>query len=162
MESAVASFQTRTDVATRPGLAFAHIIDLDAWPTFRGFGPVPGIVEAKLVNGTTVGPGSRIRVTNTDGSVHHEVMQVFEHGRHVTIQMELTPPASYVMAGIEERVDVEAQGDGTRITRTFIVRPRWFFTAPIGWLIAHGFLHRAVVRHNEAVRAALVRGPALD
>lgn len=158
----MASFQTRTDVATRPGLAFAHIIDLGTWPKFRGFGPVPGIVEAKLVNGTTVGPGSRIRVTNTDGSVHHEVMRAFEVGRHITIQMELTPPASYVMAGIEERVDVEAHGEGTRITRTFTVRPRWFFTAPIAWLIAHGFLHRAVVRHNEAVRAALEQSRVAD
>ena len=155
----MASFQTRTDVATRPGLAFAHIIDLAAWPMFRGFGPVPGIVEAKLVNGTAIGPGARIRVTNTDGSVHHEVMHAFELGRHIAIQMELTPPASYVMAGIEERVDVEAHGEGTRITRRFTVRPRWFFTAPFAWLIAHGFLHRAVARHNAAVRAALEKRP---
>jgi hypothetical protein len=153
----VASFQTRTNVATRPGLVFAHVIDLDAWPTFRGFGPVPGIVEAKLVNGATVGPGSRIRVTNTDGSVHHEVIQAFEVGRHLTLQMELTPPASHVMAGIEERVDVEAHGAGTRITRRFTVRPRWFFMAPFAWVIAHGFLHRAVVRHDAAVRAVLER-----
>jgi hypothetical protein len=151
----VAWFQTRSDVATRPGLAFAHIIDLDAWPSFPGFGPVPGIVEATLANGAEIGVGSRIRVTNTDGSVHHEVIQAFEVGRHLTIQMELTPPASYVMAGIEERVDVEAHGEGTRITRRFTVRPRWFFTAPIAWLIAHGFLHRAVERHNAAVRAVL-------
>jgi hypothetical protein len=73
--------------------------------------------------------------------------------------MELTPPASYLMGGIEERVDVEAHGEGTRVTRTFVVRPRWFFTAPIAWVIAHGFLHRAVVRHNEAVRATLSEAP---
>jgi hypothetical protein len=151
----VASFQTRNDVAIRPGLAFAHIVDLDAWPQFPGFGPVPGIVDAKLVNGATVGPGSRIRVTNTDGSVHHEVMKRFEVGRHVTIEMELTPPAAYVMAGIDERVDVEAHGAGTRITRRFTVRPRWFFLAPVAWVIAHVFLRRAVGRHDAAVRAVL-------
>jgi hypothetical protein len=37
---------------------------------------VPGIVRATLVSGT-VGLGGKVRVENTDGSVHHETFVKF-------------------------------------------------------------------------------------
>lgn len=153
------TFTTVSEAPASPDATFAFICDLSRWPLFRGYGPLPGIAEAS-VDGNIVGPNSRIRVRNTDGSVHHEVVQAFEPGRRYVIRMELAPPVSYVMAWIEETVLLEpiAGGSGTRLRRTFVVTPRTWLTAPIAWLFGGVLLPRAVERHNRAVADALA-GP---
>lgn len=146
------TFTTESTLPAPPERVFAYIVDLSKWPLFTGYGPLPGIAEAS-VEGGTVGLGSRIRVRNTDGSVHHEVVEVFEPGRRYVIRMELAPPVSYVMASIHETVALEPEGDGTRMRRTFVVTPRSWLTAPIAWLFGGVLLPRAVERHNAAAAA---------
>ncbi|GDX82525.1 hypothetical protein LBMAG42_43360 [Deltaproteobacteria bacterium] len=146
-------FSTESNAPGSPEAAFAFICDLTRWPLFTGYGPLPGIVEATVEGAVTL--GSRIRVRNTDGSVHHEVVERFEPGRRYTIRMELNPPVSYVMASIEEDVELTAAASGTRIRRTFVLRPRSWFTAPIAWLFGGVLLPRAVARHNARMAAAL-------
>lgn len=138
---------------TSPEAAFAFICDLSKWPLFTGYGPLPGIVEATVEGDVCL--GARIRVTNTDGSVHHEVVERFEPGHRYTIRMELNPPVSYVMASIAEDVELTAVEGGTRIRRTFTVKPRSWLTAPIAWFFGGVLLPRAVARHNERVMAAV-------
>lgn len=157
----VPTFVTTRDNLRSPDETFTYIVTLANWTEFRGYGFLPGIVEASLPDGAPIPPasrqvalGSRIRVENTDGSVHHEVVQAFEPGRRYAIRMELAPPVSYLMARIDERVDLEATPTGTRVTRTFDVVPRGWWTAPLVWLVAK-VLRRAVVRHDEAVAGAL-------
>lgn len=146
-------FSTESNAPASPEAAFAYICDLSRWPLFTGYGPLPGIVEASVEGEISV--GSRIRVRNTDGSVHHEVVERFEPARRFALRMELSPPVSYIMASIEEDVELVAIEGGTRIRRTFRVRPRAWFTAPIAWLFGGVLLPRAVRRHNERVAAAL-------
>jgi len=92
-----------------------------------------------------MGPGARVRVRNTDGSIHHEVVCVFEPGRRYAVRMELSPPASVLMDRIEEDVELaETPEGGTRVTRRFVVTPRSLLTAPIAWFIAQCTLRKAV------------------
>jgi hypothetical protein len=116
---------------------------------------VPGIIEATLPDGWPLRVGSRIRVQNSDGNVHHEVVTQFVPGRRYAVRMEVARPASFVLASIEEQVDLHAAGDGAEITRRFELRPRSWLTWPIAWLICHLFLKRAVIAHNHAMNAAL-------
>jgi hypothetical protein len=46
-----------------------QILDLTKWPDFHGFGPLPGIKAAAFDVQTPGIVGSRIRVTNQDGSI---------------------------------------------------------------------------------------------
>lgn len=151
------TFTTGSTVACTPDQAFAFVVDLTRWPLFRGYGPLPGIVEA-----TCEGPlalGSRVRVRNTDGSVHTEVVAGFEPGRRYAVRMELAPPASRVMASIEEEVEFAPVEGGTLVRRRFTATPRAWFTTPLAWLFGGLLLRRAVLRHDAAVAAALGRGP---
>ncbi len=149
------AFETLTSVERSPAETFAHIVDLASWPSFRGYGPLPGIVSAARVGGGPMDLGARIRVTNTDGSVHHEIVEEFVPGRVFRVRMELTRPASAILARIDERIDLEPRGVGTTVRRRFEVTPRSMLTAPLAWIVAHIFLRRAVVAHDRAVAAAL-------
>lgn len=149
------AFTTRSRAPVPPARVFAFIVDLRQWPSFRGFGPVPGIAEASLAGEGALRVGSRIRVRNTDGSVHHEVVTQFVPGRRYAVRMEVARPASFVLAAIEEQVDLQAVGDGAEMVRRFELRPRWWLTWPLAWLICHLFLKRAVIAHNDAMNAAL-------
>ena len=147
-------FETRSMLPQPPAIVFGHILDLSQWPLFRGDGPLPGIVRAELAGPGPLGVGTRIRVTNTDRSVHHEVIEELVPGERYRVRMELTPPASWLMARIDETVTLSPATGGTEISRRFDVVPRSLATAPICWLIAK-LLRRAVETHNNAVAAAL-------
>ena len=163
------AFTTVSAHPATPEAVFRYIITLSNWPAFTGWGPLPGIVEASLRDDSgrdlPVGLGARIRVRNTDGSVHHEVVREFsppsaangQRGRYA-IRMELSPPASLLMQHIDEIVEVEpegAGGAGTRMTRRVETVPRIFFTWPMVWLLTHLMLKRAVQRHDQAAAAQL-------
>ena len=45
-----------------------QILDVEKWPEFQGYGPIPGIKTAEFEIRTANIVGSRIRVTNLDGS----------------------------------------------------------------------------------------------
>ncbi len=151
-------FTTVSSVPVPPDAAFAFVLDLTQWPLFTGYGPLPGILAAKLPPGETVQLGSRIHVDDADGRHHFERVEVFEPGRRLALRMELVPPASFFMADIYEEVRVEAVNGGTRVTRTFTATPRAWYTWPFAWLFGNFFLSRAVDRHNAAVAARVAAG----
>lgn len=148
------TFQTLSTTPLTPEQAFAYIVTLANWTSFTGYGPLPGIVEATAPGGT-LSLGTRVRVRNTDGSVHHEVVVVFEPGQRYAVRMELSPPASWLMRHIDEEVVLSATPEGTTIRRRFDVVPRSILTAPLVAIIALVFLRTAVRRHDHVVAAAL-------
>lgn len=154
----MASFTTRSVAPASPADTFRYITDVAHWPAFPGFGPVPAITRASLTEGTEMALGSRVRVENSDHSVHHERVMVFEPGRLLELRMEVGRPASWVMARIEERVELAPLGNGTGITRSFVMVPASFLTAPLVWCLTHWFLRQAVERHNARVAEALKVG----
>lgn len=154
----MARFTTCDELPSPPSVVFGGIVDLTKWSAFQGWGPLPGIREATLPEGEQVGLGSRIRVLNTDGSVHHEVVRTFEPYERYSVVMELSPPASYLMDRIEEDIELtETPTGGTRMTRVFTTFPRSVMTAPLVWLITHFLLHKAVIRHNQIIQGELSR-----
>lgn len=145
-------FSTTSAAPGTPEQVFAFITDLANWTSFAGWGPLPGIAEAALPAGESMRLGARVAVRNTDGSRHHEVVTRFEPGRAYAVRMELTPPASYLMAGIDELVLLSLAAGGTHIERTFSVRPRSVLTYPMVWFSTHVMLRRAVLAHDARCR----------
>lgn len=149
--AAVPCFTTIARSPAAPAEVFRTIITLANWPTFTGFGPLPGIVEASLPPGEAMRLGARVRVRNTDGSVHHEVVTAWEPGARYAVRMELSPPASWLMRGIDEDIRLDPDEGGTRVTRRFTTHARGWWTWPVAWLVTHLLLKRAVRRHDRAV-----------
>jgi hypothetical protein len=147
----VPSFTAVSEVPVPPEAVFAYMRDLSNWKRFGGYGPLPGIVEARLPEGETLALGARVRVSNTDGSVHHERVTVFEPPRRYRVRMELEKPASRVFAWIDEAIEVEPTSSGSRVRRRFTTRSRRWYVAPVAWLVTHLLLRPAVKRHDRAV-----------
>ena len=147
----MARLTTTSLVPATPEQVFDFIIDTSRWPEFPGHGPVPGIAKAEAEDGLPLKLGSRVRVENTDGSIHYEMIGVFDRPARIRLDMEVTPPASKVMKGIEEDVRITAVEGGAEVTRTFTLTPRSILTAPMIWLVAKLFLKKAVRKHNRIV-----------
>ena len=94
-------------------------------PTSRGYGVLPGIKAAEFEVRTPGVVGTRIRVTNTDGSSHVEEIVEWEPDRRAPAQMgEFSPPLSRLATGFEETWEFERLGSGTRVVRTFELHPK--------------------------------------
>jgi hypothetical protein len=66
------TFTCREILPLAPEEIAEQILDLTKWPEFRGYGPIPGIRSAEYETKTPNVVGSRIRVSNLDGSSHVE------------------------------------------------------------------------------------------
>jgi hypothetical protein len=127
----------------------AQLLDLEGWPSFRGFGPIPGIRSARFRRRTPEVVGTEIEVTNLDGSAHVETIAVWEPGREVVMRMaEFTPPLAGLATHTVETWCFEPDGSATRVTRSFELHPRGWLArialVPIAWLLG-----RAAARHLE-------------
>lgn len=153
------AFETTSASSAPPEAVWAFMLDTSKWTLFEGYGPIPGIVGATLDGEPAV--GKRFRVENTDGSVHHERITTFEPYTRYAVTMEVAPPVSWVLAGVDETVWLEpTPAGGTRIRRRFDVRPAGFWAWPWTWVIARFLLPRAVERHNAA--SAAPGSPGVD
>jgi hypothetical protein len=80
-----------------------QILDLTKWPEFHGYGPIPGIKVAEFEVQTPGIVGSRIRVTNGDGSSHVEEIVEWEPNHRLRLEMkEFSAPLSRLATGFEE------------------------------------------------------------
>jgi hypothetical protein len=130
-----------------------QILDLTRWPAFRGYGPIPGIHAAAFEARTPGIVGSRIRVTNGDGSSHVEEVVEWEPGRRLRLEMkEFSAPLCRLATRFEEAWGFQRTGNGTRVTRSFRLHARSAPARLLLWVIAL-FLKRAVARHLRAMRA---------
>lgn len=146
-------FTTESLLPRPPAEVFTYITNLENWTTFTGYGPLPGIKSA-----TAPGPlalGTSVRVQDTDGTTHNEVITLFEPPHRYAVRMELVPPASYLMAHILEEINMHPYGQGTKIVRTFTTVPRNAFTGFAVWLITFLFLRPAVQKHDATVLGVL-------
>ena len=66
------TFSCTETLPLAPGDIAGQILDLDKWTAFTGYGVLPGIKAAVFAVRTPGVVGTRIRVTNTDGSSHVE------------------------------------------------------------------------------------------
>ena len=129
-----------------------RILDLANWTEFTGYAVLPGIKAAVYEVRTPGVVGSRIRVTNTDGSSHVEETVEWQPDHSLRLQMkEFSPPLSRLATEFEESWAFERVGTATRVTRTFELYPKSAIARPALWLISL-LLRRAIARHLRQMR----------
>src|SRR4051794_16471052 len=90
---------------TPEGIA-GQILDLTKWPDFHGYGPIPGIKAAEFELQTPSVLGTRIRVTNLDGSRHVEEVVEWLPEKRIRLEMkDFSPPLSRLATRFEETWD---------------------------------------------------------
>lgn len=139
-----------------------HILDLKKWPDFRGYGPIPGIKVAEFEVQTPGIVGSRIRVTNLDGSSHVEEIVEWQPERRLRLEMkEFSAPLSGLATSFEEIWEFERADTGTKVVRSFKLHARSVFARLILRAISF-FLKRAVRRNLREMKQIGVAGhPAM-
>ena len=129
-----------------------QILDLTKWPDFHGYGPIPGIKVAVFEVQTPGIVGSRIRVTNRDGSSHVVEIVEWQPGHRLRLHMkEFSPPLSRFATGFEETWEFKPAGNGTLVTRSFRLHAKSVLRRLLLRVIAF-FLKRAIVRHLREMR----------
>jgi hypothetical protein len=129
-----------------------QILDLTKWPDFHGYGPIPGIQAAVFEVQTPGIVGSRIRVTNSDGSTHLEEIVEWPPDHRLRLLMhEFSAPLSCLATGFLETWEFQREGNETRITRSFELNARSLATWPILWIISF-LLRRAIAGHLQQMR----------
>jgi Polyketide cyclase / dehydrase and lipid transport len=136
---------TPADIAGR-------ILDLANWTGFQGYAVLPGVKAAEYEVRTPGVVGSRIRVTNTDGSSHVEQVVEWRPDRSLRLRMkEFSSPLSRLATEFVESWAFERAGTATRVTRSFELHPKSAVTRPALWLISL-LLRRAIARHLGQMR----------
>lgn len=124
-----------------------QILDVTKWLDFKGYGPIPGISAAELEVRTPEIVGSRIRVTNTDGSKHVEEIVEWQPDCRLQLHMkDFSAPLSRLATQIEETWEFERVGEQTKITRSFQIHAKSALTWPVLWMISFP-LKSAIARH---------------
>lgn len=130
-----------------PAEIAGQILDLERWPEFTGFGPLPGIKSANIEVRTHDVVGTRIRVLNTDGSSHVEEIIEWEPTRLLRLQFyEFSPPLSRLATSFDETWEFEQDASQTCVVRSFAIHPKSALTRPFLWFISR-LLQRAIARH---------------
>lgn len=131
-----------------------RILDLANWPGFQGYAVLPGIKAAEFVVRTPDIVGSRIRVTNTDGSSHVEEIVEWQPEHRLRLHLQdFSPPLSCLATRFEEWWEFESLDHGTTVTRSFAMHARSAFTWPLLWLLSC-LLKRAITRHLLQMHSA--------
>ena len=131
-----------------------QILDVAKWPDFRGYGPIPGIKSAEFETRTPNVVGSRIRVTNLDGSSHVEEIVQWEPDRRLQLQMgDFSKPLSRLAASFVETWEFERVCNETKAIRSFELNAKSALAKLVLWFISF-FLKRAIVRHLTEIKHA--------
>ena len=129
-----------------------QILDLTKWPEFQGCGPIPGIKAAEFEIQTPGIVGTRIRVTNTDGSSHVEEIVQWEPECRLRLRMhEFSAPLSRLATEFIETWEFQQTGNETNATRSFELHPKSIVAWPVLWAISL-LLRRAIARHLRQMK----------
>lgn len=135
---------------------FAHLTDVANLSEFVGFGPIPGIREAKWENEDGIRLGAIRTVVNTDGTQHREEVVGYDPPRRIEDRIfDVTSPLRHLAKDIRDEFVFETVEDGTRIVRTFSVEPKNRLAVPVVSMMAKTALRPALLRHLEALEAAI-------
>ena len=135
-----------------------QILDLTKWPDFHGYGPIPGIKGAEFDVQTPGIVGSRIRVTNQDGSSHVEEIVEWQPDYRLRLHMkEFSPPLSKLATRFEETWEFKGTGNETYVTHSFHLHAKTFLARLLLQVISF-FLKRAIARHLREMRTSGVVG----
>lgn len=148
-------FTRQATLPIAPARFAEMILDVSRWPSFRGYGPIPGIALAAFEVRTPGFVGSRIRVVNKDGSRHVEEIIEWRPETKLRLRMgEFSPPLSRLADHFIETMDLEPVAAGTKVTRSFAMHATSASARVVLW-VASFFLKRAVDRHFADIAKSL-------
>lgn len=126
------------------------ILDVSTWSDFDGHGVLPGIEEAEFEVRTDEIKGSRVRVSNADGSEHVEEILEWEENKKLIMKIHEFPATLSYLAThfIEEWYFQELGENETLVTRKFRLYPTSILTRPFLGRIAKLF-EKAVAEHLD-------------
>ena len=146
------TFSCEETLALAPEDIARQILDVTKWPDFHGYGPLPGIKVAEFDVLTPGIVGSRIRVTNTDGSQHVEEVVEWQADHRLCLHMkDFSAPLSRLATRIEETWEFKRTGNETHVTRSFQIHAKSVLARPLLWMISI-LLKKAVARHLRGMR----------
>lgn len=146
------TFACNETLALTPEDVARQIVDLTKWPDFHGYGPLPGIKAAEFEIRTPNIVGSRIRVTNRDGSNHVEEIIEWQPTHRIQLHLkEFSPPLSRLATWFVETWDFERVGNQTKVTRSFELKAKSLVAWPVLWVISF-MLKKAIARHLREMR----------
>ncbi|MEQ8785300.1 MAG: SRPBCC family protein [Pirellulaceae bacterium] len=146
-------FSCRQTLDLSPEEIAEQILDLDRWPEFTGYGPLPGIKSAAFEVRTPAVVGTRIRVKNLDGSSHVEEIAEWAPENRLRMHMsQFSPPLSRLAESFDETWEFTRRDGRTRVVRSFQLHAKSALARPLLWLIAR-FLKRAIARHLRQMAA---------
>jgi hypothetical protein len=156
------SFSCEETLPLAPEDIARQILDLTKWPEFHGYGPIPGIKTAVFDVETPGVVGTRIRVTNLDGSSHVEEIVEWQPDRRVRLEFkEFSPPLSRLATMFEEIWDFERLEGQTKVTRSFRLHAKSKLARCLLWLISF-LLKRAIARHLREMRQGAAGGHSTE
>ena len=148
------TFTLHETLPLSPEAIAEQILDVAKWPDFHGYGPIPGIKSAEFETRTPNVVGSRIRVTNLDGSTHVEEIVEWQPNRRLQLQMgTFSKPLSRLAIRFVETWEFERVGNETKVTRSFELNAKSMLTKPV-LLVISFFLKRAIARHLTEIKQA--------
>lgn len=148
------SFSCEETLPLTPEDIARQILDLSKWPDFHGYGPIPGIKTAVFDTQTPAVIGTRIRVTNLDGSSHVEEVVEWQPERRVRLEFkEFSPPLSRLATSFEEIWEFQRVENQTKVTRSFRLHAKSMLARCLLWMISF-LLKRAIARHLQEMRAS--------
>jgi hypothetical protein len=146
------TFACNETLSLAPEVVAQQFLDLTKWPDFHGYGPLPGIKAAEFEIKTPGIVGSRIRVTNQDGSSHVEEIVEWQPTKRIQLHMkEFSRPLSRLATSFVETWDFDRVGNETKVTRSFEMNAKSFLAWPVLWVISF-MLKRAIARHLREMR----------
>ena len=147
-------FTCYAELSTPPEQIANDILDLSRWPEFEGYGLLPGIREAVFEVRTEEVIGTRIRATNTDGSMHTEEIIEWQPSTRIAMRFDsFTPPLSRLATHFIETWNFERVDATTTIHRSFEMHATSDLTRPCLVLMS-SLLRRAIAHHLAQIRAA--------
>jgi hypothetical protein len=154
-------FSCKATLLLAPEDIARQILDLTKWPDFHGYGPIPGIKVAEFEVQTPGIVGSRIRVTNLDGSSHVEEIVEWQPDHRIRLEIKgFSPPLSRLATRFEETWEFKRTGNETHVTRSLHLYAKSFL-ARLPLRVISFFLKRAISRHLGEMRTSGVAGHSI-
>jgi hypothetical protein len=146
------TFACRATLSRTPTEIVEQILDVTKWPEFQGYGPIPGIQTAVMERRTPEIVGTRIRVTNRDGSSHTEEIIEWKPDQRLRMQFgEFSPPLSRLASRFFETWEFQQGGEQTNVIRSFEIEAKSWVSWPILWMISF-VLKQAIARHLQQLK----------
>lgn len=132
----------------RPSKIIDEFLKIENWSGFAGWGPVPGIREASVIEQTESRVGTTFGVTNSDGSTHQERVIEYEPDQRLVMQIDgFSAPLDRLAERFIETWQFEWHDGVTDLQRSFELHAKGPFARVFLRLIGFG-LKRAVQAHT--------------